>query len=75
MTIKKTDDNKSKQMDDDLIASPAEPITVNTASAPIDEAPPAAPVMTMPTVPVSDQTDEKPEAKKSQTQRTKRSSK
>ena len=74
MTIKKTDDNKPKK-GDDLIASPSEPITVNTTSAPIDEAPPAAPVMTMSTVPVSDQTDEKPETKKSQTQRTKRSSK
>ena len=64
MAIKKTDDNKPKQTGDDLIASPVEPITVNTASAPIDEAPPAAPVMTMSTVPVSDQT-----------QRTNRSSK
>ena len=59
MTTKKTDDQKStakktvKDTGDDLIASPAEPITVDpTNVAAYDSAPPAAPVMTSPTVPV-----------------------
>lgn len=58
MTAKK-DDQKSttkntvKDTGDDLIASPAEPITVDPKNvAAYDSAPPAAPVMTSPTVPV-----------------------
>ena len=58
MTAKK-DDQKSttkntvKDTGDDLIASPAEPITVDPANvAAYDSAPNAAPVMTSPTVPV-----------------------
>ena len=53
MTAKKTDDQKSttkktvKDTGDDLIASPAEPITVDPANvAAYDSAPNAAPVMT-----------------------------
>ena len=53
MTTKKTDDKKPKQTGDDLIASPAEPITVDPQNVnTYDSAPPAAPVMTSPTVPV-----------------------
>lgn len=59
MTTKKTDDRKSttkktvKDTGDDLIASPAEPITVDpTNVAAYDSAPNAAPVMTSSTVPV-----------------------
>lgn len=53
MTAKKTDDKKSttekdvKDTGDDLIASPAEPITVDPANtAAYDSAPNATPVMT-----------------------------
>ena len=53
MTTKKTDDKKPKQTGDDLIASPAEPITVDPANAnAYDSAPPASPVMTSSTTPV-----------------------
>ena len=53
MTTKKTEDKTPKQTGDDLIASPAEPITVDPKNvAAYDSAPPAAPVMTSPTVPV-----------------------
>ena len=59
MTTKKTDDQKPatkktvKDSGDDLIASPAEPITVDPQNVDAyDSAPPAAPVMTSPTVPV-----------------------
>ena len=54
MTTKKTDSQKTvKDTGDDLIASPAEPITVDPKNvAAYDSAPPAAPVMTSPTVPV-----------------------
>lgn len=47
MTTKKTEDKTPKQTGDDLIASPAEPITVDpTNVAAYDSAPNAAPVMT-----------------------------
>ena len=47
MTTKKTEDKTPKQTGDDLIASPAEPITVDPKNvAAYDSAPPAAPVMT-----------------------------
>ena len=48
MTTKKTDSQKDvKDTGDDLIASPAEPITVDPANtAAYDSAPNAAPVMT-----------------------------
>ena len=47
MTTKKTEDKTPKQTGDDLIASPAEPITVDPANvAAYDSAPNAAPVMT-----------------------------
>lgn len=56
MTTKKTDNQKSttkktvKDTGDDLIASPAEPITVDPANvAAYDSAPNAAPVMTLST--------------------------
>lgn len=75
MTTKKTDDKKPKQTGDDLIASPAEPITVNTATAPLDEALPAAPVTTMSTAPYANPVPTEPEPKKPQTSRAKRSSK
>ena len=53
MTTKKTEDKTPKQTGDDLIASPAEPITVDPKNvAAYDSAPPAAPVMTSPIVPV-----------------------
>ena len=54
MTTKKTDSQKTvKDTGDDLIASPAEPITVDHQNVnAYDSAPPAAPVMTSPTVPV-----------------------
>ena len=53
MTAKKTEDKTPKQTGDDLIASPAEPITVDPQNVnAYDSAPPAAPVMTSPTVPV-----------------------
>ena len=54
MTTKKTDSQKTvKDTGDDLIASPAEPITVDPQNVnAYDSAPPAAPVMTSPTVPV-----------------------
>ena len=53
MTTKKTEDKTPKQTGDDLIASPAEPITVDPHNVnTYDSAPPAAPVMTSPTVPV-----------------------
>ena len=53
MTTKKTEDKTPKQTGDDLLASPAEPITVDPKNvAAYDSAPPAAPVMTSPTVPV-----------------------
>ena len=53
MTTKKTEDKTPKQTGDDLIASPAEPITVDPQNVnTYDSAPPAAPVMTSPTVPV-----------------------
>lgn len=47
MTTKKTEDKTPKDAGDDLIASPAEPITVDpTNVAAYDSAPNAAPVMT-----------------------------
>lgn len=47
MTAKKTEDKTPKQTGDDLIASPAEPITVDpTNVTAYDSAPNAAPVMT-----------------------------
>ena len=47
MTTKKTEDKTPKQTGDDLIASPAEPITVDPQNVnAYDSAPPAAPVMT-----------------------------
>ena len=47
MTTKKTEDKTPKQTGDDLIASPAEPITVDpTNVVAYDSAPNAAPVMT-----------------------------
>ena len=47
MTTKKTEDKTPKQTGDDLIASPAEPITVDpTNVAAYDSAPNATPVMT-----------------------------
>ena len=47
MTTKKTEDKTPKDTGDDLIASPAEPITVDpTNVAAYDSAPNAAPVMT-----------------------------
>ncbi len=54
MTTKKADSQKTvKDTGDDLIASPAEPITVDPQNVnAYDSAPPAAPVMTSPTVPV-----------------------
>ena len=50
MTTKKTEDKTPKQTGDDLIASPAEPITVDPENGTAyDSAPNAAPVMTLPT--------------------------
>ena len=47
MTTKKTEDKTPKQTGDDLIASPAEPITVDPTNVTVyDSAPNAAPVMT-----------------------------
>lgn len=47
MTTKKTEDKTPKQTGDDLIASPAEPITVDPENGTAyDSAPNAAPVMT-----------------------------
>ena len=47
MTTKKTEDKTPKQTGDDLIASPAEPITVDPTNATAyDSAPNATPVMT-----------------------------
>ena len=47
MTAKKTEDKTPKQTGDDLIASPAEPITVDPKNvAAYDSAPNATPVMT-----------------------------
>ena len=67
MTTKKTEDKTPKQTGDDLIASPAEPITVDPKNvAAYDSAPPAAPVMTSPTVPV-EVVEEKKEAPKKRT--------
>ena len=53
MTSKKNNKDKIEVVSDDLIASPAEPITVDPQNVnTYDSAPPAAPVMTSPTVPV-----------------------
>ena len=51
MTARKTESKKTvKDTGDDLIASPAEPITVDPDNGTAyDSAPPAAPVMTSPT--------------------------
>ena len=51
MTTKKPASKKAvKDTGDDLIASPAEPITVDPQNVDVyDSAPPAAPVMTLPT--------------------------
>lgn len=47
MSTKKSDPEPIKDTDDDLIASPAEPITVDPANGTAyDSAPDAAPVMT-----------------------------
>ena len=47
MPNKKTEDKTPKQTGDDLIASPAEPITVDPQNVnTYDSAPPATPVMT-----------------------------
>lgn len=52
-TSKNTVKDTVKDTGDDLIASPAEPITVDPQNVnTYDSAPPAAPVMTSPTVPV-----------------------
>lgn len=73
MTTKKTDDQKSttkkavKDTGDDLIASPAEPITVDPANvAAYDSAPDAAPVMTSSTT-YSGAVEAKKEAPKKRT--------
>ena len=73
MTAKKTDNQKStpeknvKDTGDDLIASPAEPITVDHQNVnAYDSAPPAAPVMTSPTVPV-EVVEEKKDTQKKRT--------
>ena len=53
MSSKKDNKDKIEDVSDDLIASPAEPITVDPQNVnAYDSAPPAAPVMTSPTVPV-----------------------
>ena len=77
MTAKKTDDQKSttektvKDTGDDLIASPAEPITVDPANvAAYDSAPNAAPVMTSSTVPVEVVEEKKSTTKKRATSST-----
>ena len=67
MTTKKTEDKTPKQTGDDLIASPAEPITVDpTNVTAYDSAPNAAPVMTSPTVPV-EVVEEKKDTQKKRT--------
>ena len=51
MSSKKNNKDKIEDVSDDLIASPAEPITVDPQNVnAYDSAPPAAPVMTSPTV-------------------------
>ena len=67
MTAKKTEDKTPKQTGDDLIASPAEPITVDpTNVTAYDSAPNAAPVMTSPTT-YPEVVEEKKEAPKKRT--------
>ena len=53
MATKKTTKKPVEDTGDDLIAPPAEPVTVDPVNAKTyDSAPPASPVMTLPTVPV-----------------------
>lgn len=71
MTAKKTEDKTPKQTGDDLIASPAEPITVDPANvSAYDSAPDAAPVMTSSTVPVEAVEEKKDASKKRATSST-----
>ena len=67
MASKKNNKDKIEVVSDDLIASPAEPITVDPQNVnTYDSAPPAAPVMTSPTVPV-EVVEEKKDTQKKRT--------